>query len=283
MYENLVSKSDPEVLPYVGIGIPAFVAISRDGTGACWGQSWALCDDIDFSGITEVHSTSSAFLALDKELGIGTCWGKLEFITEDMGTATICSNVEFSGVTQVYSSGSAFLALNTEEGTGTCWGVEHLGGDCSGVDFRGVTEVYAGYEAFVALNRRAGTGTCWGAEESGGNCLGLDFSGQVDIYPVGDYSFFAFDEQTGRAFCWGQQLGCETVDLSFVKPALRCAPGSHAVADGTYWGSCSPCQAGHFSKDWHVSACDKCPAGKFQPKEGQSGCVARCLRGCAVR
>lgn len=98
--------------------------------GFCWGvlDHGGECAGMNFQGVTDVYSTGSAFLALNKATGKGFCWGSGINGGE-------CAHMDFRGITDVYSTGSAFLALNKVRGKGTCWGDAIYGGECAHLEF----------------------------------------------------------------------------------------------------------------------------------------------------
>lgn len=81
---------------------------------------WSQGHEMDFAGVTQVYSTTSAFLALNTAKGEGHCWGGGH--SGDNGYRTgDCSHINFEGVNQVYATGFAFLAVNTS-GLAQKWG-----------------------------------------------------------------------------------------------------------------------------------------------------------------
>merc|ERR1712039_805503 len=109
------------------------------------GEYGGSCSSMDFSGVTDVYSADSAFMALNKNTGAAHCWGHPEY-------GGSCRN---------------------------CWGHwnSNSGGRCSSMDFSGVTDVYSTTYSFMALNKNTGAAQCWGHPEYGGSCSSMDFSG----------------------------------------------------------------------------------------------------------
>ena len=54
------------------------------------------CSGVDFTGVTDVFSSTYVFLALNRDACTGHCWGYDTYGGE-------CSGVDFTGVTDVFS------------------------------------------------------------------------------------------------------------------------------------------------------------------------------------
>ncbi|CAK9004047.1 unnamed protein product [Durusdinium trenchii] len=212
--------------------IGALVAFDRTaGTISCWGSSayGGDCSSVTLTGITEVHTNGKAFVALNKNSGLGQCWG---------GSGGNCSGIDFSGDVQIYSTQSAFLAWKS--GSGQCWGDLTRGGNCSAVNWASVKQIYSNDYAFLALDS-SGVAQCWGLEGYGGNCQVGNLDG-FEIYSSSTV-FAAINSITGLGHCWGQETyggSCSTLDFTGVTDVWANSRAFLAVdrnLHGQAWGA----------------------------------------------
>lgn len=136
----------------------AFVIFNRaEGRATCLGDNrrGGSCHrrGVNFTGVTAIYSTNSAFLAFRQDPAhdaLGTpnvqCWGR----RQDGGN---CTGVHLASDTHIYSTGYAFLAFNHRLGQAHCWGDSEFGGSCEDLEFDGINAVYTTRNAFLALQQ----------------------------------------------------------------------------------------------------------------------------------
>lgn len=208
----------------------AFVVVDPEkGTGNCWGKGGmgGDCSHIDFTGVTSVHCTHGACIAVRPSLGTVSSWGSAAW-----GSSGIGLGGDWTGMTEVYTTDRGWVGYDrstnrwvSSERTGFSqtsrdatkaqimnrkndflmyWPeektFEYKGGLLEDV-ISGVTEVVAASNTWVLWNPSEGKAQCLGRQDWGGDCTGVDFSNVRMIAPAW-YSYVAI-KNDGTCELWG--------------------------------------------------------------------------------